>query len=180
MNKLVLLTAALVATLATGALTLPSSAQTPKEEIAPGDYAGQSTRFNVAAKYCKGLSTMTPAGRDAAAKKFEALKEKEFQEQAWDCYDPSWRVNGKRVVKNDDDNNDTPKPVSYRQSAPAYRSFDNVAAGSHHVRSRGKDYNLRNIGGNTRSCNPPMQLVRSERCGPTPNGRGVRCQFDCR
>ncbi len=167
-----------IAALTVLATTVTAAAQTPtpKEELAPGDYAGQSTRFNVAAKYCKGLTAMTPAGRDGAAKKLEALKEKEFREQTWDCYDPDWRVNG--VNGNEDDTK--AKPASYRKNTPAYRSFDNVAAESHHVRSRGKDYNLRNIGGNTGACNPPRQLVRSERCGPTPNGRGVRCQFDCR
>ena len=165
---------ALGVTLTLGTMTLPSYAQTPKEELAPGDYAGQSTRFSAAIKYCKGLSTMTPAGRDSAAKKLEALKEKEFREQVWDCYDPNWRAN--RVHG---DKDESAKPANYRQRG-GYDSFDNVAKGALHVRTRdGKNYNLGNLRGSPDSCNPPRTWHRSEICKPIARG-GITCKMLCR
>jgi hypothetical protein len=60
-----------------------------------------------------------------------------------------------------------------------YDTFDNVARGSHHVRtSSGKDYVLRSIGGNTQNCPPPAKLHRTEMCKAIPGG-GIRCKFAC-
>ena len=87
------------------------------------------------------------------------------------------------ICKNPDKKRAASSPVLATASARGVEeedSFDNVAAGSLSVRSKGRDYNLRKIGGNTRACHPPRELVRSDRCRPTPDGRGVRCQFDCK
>ena len=147
-----------------------AQASTPKSKA--GEYAQHSAKYAEYIPNCRRAATTSPKLEDEAAKKVDAMSPIEFTKHVMAC-----QMNEKAVS---DKNATVGAQAVYRRSAPAYRSFDNVAAESHRVRSRGKDYNLRNIGGNTMACNPPRQLVRSERCGPTPNGRGVRCQFDCR
>ncbi len=72
------------------------------------------------------------------------------------------------------------RPVPGYGQGGGYRSFENVAEESYSVQTKRGIYHLENVGAGKDVCEPPRQLVRSERCGPTPDGRGVRCAFDCR
>src|SRR3989344_2894476 len=104
-------------------------------------------------------------------------------EKEWEAPHLEFKQMVNLICKNPDKKRAASSPVLATASARGVEeedSFDNVAAGSLRVRSKGKEYNLRNIGGNTQACRPPRQLVRSERCVPTPDGRGIRCQFDCK
>jgi hypothetical protein len=77
---------------------------------------------------------------------------------------------------------DEPKPVTYRRSASrgGLTSFDNVAAGSHHVRTRtGKNYDLGRLRGSPQSCVLPMQWRRTDFCKPIGGG-GITCKMVCR
>ena len=104
-------------------------------------------------------------------------------EKEWEAPHLEFKQMVNLICKNPDKKRAASSPVLATASARGVEeedSFDNVAAGSLSVRSKGRDYNLRKIGGNTRACHPPRELVRSDRCRPTPDGRGVRCQFDCK
>lgn len=70
-------------------------------------------------------------------------------------------------------------PTVVRHDGPRYRSFDNVAADSLQVRSHGKNYNLRNLRGDTGTCQAPRQWHRTEQCVPKGDG-GVSCKMECR
>lgn len=171
--------------------TAPASAK-------PGSYADKSARYTVYLANCTS-GGMNPSLRDEAARKFDAMSETEFRKQLDLCPRAvqdrkeaaqmkvaDTRVNadvdiniGNRPVYGNRGYGYGPAPAAYTYGR-GYRSFDNVAADSLRVRSHGKDFNLRNTGGNTQACHPPRKLVRTDRCGPTPDGRGVRCAFDCR
>ncbi|OGC80999.1 hypothetical protein A2943_00275 [Candidatus Adlerbacteria bacterium RIFCSPLOWO2_01_FULL_51_16] len=70
------------------------------------------------------------------------------------------------------------RPISRPRHGQQEDTFENVAAGSLSVTTKDRTFNLRNIGGRTDSCRPPLKLVRSDRCTKLPGG-GIRCKFDC-
>ena len=73
-----------------------------------------------------------------------------------------------------------PTPASLRGRYGRYNSFENVARGSRHVRTRtGQDYDLAGLRGSPGSCRAPMHWHRTETCKPIGRG-GITCRMVCR
>ena len=170
MNKLVSLTAALVAALATVAVAVPASAA----ETCPKDWGKCSIeqKLDIARTVCgaDGFNT-----RDVRVMKLETADRAQFLQKVG-CIEDARAVPPPAA----DDEDDRPKPVGYRKRGERYDSFDNVAEGSLRVRTRrGKNYELGNLRGNPDSCQPPMKWHKTDFCKPIARG-GITCKMACR